>query len=91
VNVEGDIVNAARPGDRVVLTGIVRAVPDYSLGQVRTRLFRSQIDCNYVEVKGKEPEHVQVTKEDEALIRSIAASSDAYEKLIGSMTKSPAR
>jgi len=85
VNVEGDIVNTARPGDRVVLTGVVRAVPDYSLGQVRTRLFRSQIDCNYVEVKGKEPEQVQVTKEDEALIRSIAAAPDAYEKLIGSV------
>jgi len=85
VNVEGDIVNTARPGDRVVLTGIVRAVPDYALGQVRTRLFKSQIDCNYVEVKGKEPEQVQVTKEDETLIRSIATAPDAYEKLIGSI------
>jgi replicative DNA helicase Mcm len=85
VNVEGDIVNTARPGDRVVLTGVMRAVPDYALGQVRTRLFRSQIDCNYVEVKGKEPEHIQITKEDEALIRSIAASPDAYEKLINSI------
>ena len=85
VNVEGDIVNTARPGDRVVLTGIVRAVPDYSLGQVRTRLFRSQIDCSHVEVRGKEPEHVQVTKEDENLIRSIATSPDAYEKLINSI------
>ena len=85
VNVEGDIVNMARPGDRVVLTGIVRAVPDYALGAVRTRLFKSQIDCNQVEVRGKEPEHVQVTKEDEALIRSIAAAPDAYEKLIQSI------
>ncbi len=85
VNVEGDIVNTARPGDRVVLTGIVRAVPDYALGQVRTRLFRSQIDCNHVEVKGKEPEQVQVTKEDETLIKSIASSSDAYEKLVASV------
>jgi len=85
VNVEGDIVNTARPGDRVVLTGVVRAVPDYTLGQVRTRLFRSQIDCNYVEVKGKEPEQVQVTKEDEALIRSIAGAPDAYDRLVNSI------
>jgi replicative DNA helicase Mcm len=85
VNVEGDIVNTARPGDRVVLSGILRAVPDYSLGQVRTRLFRSQIDCNHVEVKGKEPEQVRITGEDEALIRSIARSSDSYEKLINSV------
>jgi replicative DNA helicase Mcm len=85
VNVEGDIVNLARPGDRVVMTGVVRAVPDYSLGQVRTRLFRSQIDCNHVEVRGKEPEQVLVTKEDEELIRKIAAAPDAYERLVASI------
>ncbi len=85
VNSEGDLVNTARPGDRVVLSGIVRAVPDYTLGQVRTRLFRSQIDCNQVEVKGKEQEQVQVTKEDEAMIRSIAKGPDAYEKLVQSI------
>jgi replicative DNA helicase Mcm len=86
VNVEGDIVNTARPGDRVVLTGIVRAVQDFAPGQGRMRLFRSQIDCNYVEVIGKEPENVQISKEDEALIRSIAASPDAYQKLINSIS-----
>ncbi len=85
VNVEGDITNTARPGDRVVLTGVVRAVPDYSPGQGRMRLFRSQIDCNHIEVIGKEPEHLQITKDDEALIRSIAANPDAYNKLINSM------
>jgi replicative DNA helicase Mcm len=85
VNIEGDIVNTARPGDRVVLTGVVRAVPDYALGQVRTRLFKSQIDCNQVEVKGKEPESVLVTKEDEDLIRKVAGSPDAYERLVASI------
>ncbi|MDG6985932.1 MAG: minichromosome maintenance protein MCM [Nitrososphaerota archaeon] len=85
VNVEGDIVNMARPGDRVILTGVVRAVPDYTLGQVRTRLFRSQIDCNHVEVKGKEPDQVLLSKEDEELIRKIAASPDAYERLVSSI------
>ncbi len=85
VNIEGDIVNNARPGDRVVLTGIVRAVPDYSLGQVKTRLFRSQIDCNQVEVKGKEPDQLLVTKEDEELIKKVAAAPDAYDRLVSSI------
>ncbi len=85
VNAEGDIVNMARPGDRVVLSGIVRAVPDYTLGQVRTRLFRSQIDCNHIEVKGKEQEQIQVTKEDEAVIKSIAKGPDAFPKLVQSI------
>lgn len=85
VNVEGDIVNTARPGDRVILTGIVRAVPDYTIGQARTRLFKSQIDCNFIEVSGKEPEQIQITKEDEDLIKSIASSPDAYQKLVNSI------
>jgi len=85
VNVEGDMVNTARPGDRVVLTGIVRAVPDYTLGQVKTRLFRSQIDCNHVEVRGKEPDQVLVTKEDEELIKKVASVPDAYDRLINSI------
>ena len=85
VNVEGDIVNTARPGDRVILTGVVRAVPDYALSQVKTRLFRSQIDCNQVEVKGKEPETVLVTKEDEELIKKVADAPDAYDRLVSSI------
>jgi replicative DNA helicase Mcm len=85
VNIEGDIVNTARPGDRVVLTGVVRAVPDYSLGQVKTKLFRSQIDCNQVEVKGKEPDQIVLNKEDEDIIRKLAAAPDAYERLINSI------
>src|SRR3989441_9620175 len=85
VNAEGDIVNSARPGDRVVLTGVMRAVPDYSTGQLKMRLFKSQIDCNHIEVIGKEPEQVQITRDDEALIRSVASRPDAYQKLIASI------
>src|ERR1700730_14908357 len=85
VDVEGDIVNTARPGDRAIMTGIVRAEQDFTLGQPRSRSFRSKIDSNYIEVVGKEPSQVHITKEDEAIIKSIAAGPDAYQKLIKSM------
>jgi replicative DNA helicase Mcm len=85
VDVVGDIVNAARPGDRLVLTGIVRAEQDISPGQARTRVFRSKIDSNYIEVAGKDPGQIQITKEDEFLIRSVAANPDAYQRLIRSI------
>ena len=85
VDVEGDIVNTARPGDRAVMTGIIRAEPDFGFGQPRSRSFRSKIDANYIEVVGKEPSQVHITKEDEAIIRSIASGPDAYQKLIRSM------
>jgi replicative DNA helicase Mcm len=85
IDVEGDIVNTARPGDRAMMTGVVRAEPDYTLGQPRSRSFRSKIDANYIEVVGKEPNQVHISKEDEAIIKSIAASEDAYQKLTRSM------
>ncbi len=85
VDVEGDIVNTARPGDRAIMTGIVRAEQDFTLGQPRSRSFRSKIESNYIEVVGKEPSQVHITKEDEAIIKSIAAGPDAYQKLIKSI------
>jgi replicative DNA helicase Mcm len=85
IDVEGDIVNTARPGDRAMMTGVVRAEPDFSIGQPRSRSFRSKIDANYIEVVGKEPTQIHISKEDEAIIRSIAAGPDAYQKLIKSM------
>ncbi len=85
IDVEGDIVNTARPGDRAIMTGIVRAEQDFAFGTPRSRSFRSKIDANYIEVVGKEPSQVHITKEDEAIIKSIAAGADAYPKLIKSM------
>jgi DNA replicative helicase MCM subunit Mcm2 (Cdc46/Mcm family)/intein/homing endonuclease len=85
IDVEGDIVNTARPGDRAIMTGIVRAEQDFTLGQPRSRSFRSKIDANYIEVVGKEPSQVHISKEDEAIIKSIASGPDAYQKLIRSM------
>jgi len=85
VDVVGDIVNTARPGDRLVLTGIVRAEQDITPGQARTRVFRSKIESNLIEVAGKDPGQIQITKEDEFLIRSVASAPDAYQRLIKSI------
>ncbi|MCP8314194.1 MAG: minichromosome maintenance protein MCM, partial [archaeon] len=85
VSLQGDIVNTARPGDRVVLTGIMRAEAEYSQSAGKLRLFRSRIEGNYVEVLGKEPEFIQITKEEEELIHSMASQPGAYERLIESV------
>ena len=85
VDVTGDIVNSARPGDRIVLTGVVRAEQDLTPGQARTRVFRSKIESNLIEVAGKDPGQIQITKEDEFLIKSVASNPDAYQRLIKSI------
>jgi replicative DNA helicase Mcm len=82
------MVNIIRPGDRVNLIGIVRAEPEYSQAAGRLRVFRSRIDGNYVEAIGKEPEQVQLTKEEEEMINDMAKHPNAYERLIDSIAPS---
>ncbi|MEM4297672.1 MAG: LAGLIDADG family homing endonuclease, partial [Nitrososphaerota archaeon] len=74
-----------RPGDRVVLTGIVRAEPEFTQAAKRLRVFRSRIEGNYVEPLGREPEEIQITKEDEEQILKIASQPNAYERLYQSI------
>ena len=85
VSLERDLVNSTRPGDRIILTGVVRAEPEYSQGRGKLRVFKSIIEGNFLEVMGKEPEILQITKEDEALIKSIASEPNAYEQIIESI------
>ncbi len=85
VSLQEDIVNTARPGDRVILTGVIRAEAEYSRGSGKLRIFRSKIDGNYVEAVGKEPELIQITEEDEKMIKEIASQPGFYERLIESV------
>jgi replicative DNA helicase Mcm len=85
VNFTGDMVNVARPGDRVIVTGVVKVEAEYSQTAGKLRFFRSRIDGNYAESLGKEPEQTQLTKEDEELIQNIASQPNAYERLFQSI------
>ncbi len=85
VDLFGDVVNTARPGDRSILTGIVRSQPEYSPGAGKLRVFRTKIEGNFVEPIGKEAGKAQLTKEDEPIIKSIASQPNAYDRLIESI------
>jgi len=88
VNLTGDLVNTARPGDRITLNGIVKTEPEYTQAG-RLRVFRSRIDANYLETMGKGPaEKLEITKEDEALMKSIVAQPNAYDRFIDSIAPS---
>lgn len=85
VHLFGDVVNSARPGDRVILTGIVKAESEYSRASIRTRVFDSRIEGNYVELFGQRPEEAEISREDEEKIRLLAASPGIYDKLVSSV------
>ena len=84
IHLLGNLVNSARPGDRATITGIIRAEPEQSQAG-KSRVFHSHVESNYVEIMGKEPENVQLAKEDVDKIRKMVAQPGAYERLVKSI------
>jgi replicative DNA helicase Mcm len=59
-----DLVDVARPGDRVTITGAARAQQEFVGRKARLRTFDLLLDANFVEVMGKEVEVVEITPDD---------------------------
>ncbi|MDQ3881841.1 MAG: minichromosome maintenance protein MCM, partial [Thermoproteota archaeon] len=92
VTVMSDLVDQCRPGDRIMLTGIIRIEQEQLVPQARTSLFRLRMEGNNIEYLGgragskdtRSVERIMISTEDERQIRIIASKPDAYEKLIAS-------
>lgn len=86
----GDLVKSFRPGDRVILTGIVRIEREALNNQVAQsgNLFRLRLEANNIEHRRGgigDDDRITVTKEDEQKIKAFASRDDAYEKIVESM------
>ena len=92
VTVMSDLVDQCRPGDRIILTGIIRIEQEQLAPQAKTSLFRLRMEGNNIEYLGgragskdtRSVERILISTEDERQIRTIASKPDAYEKLIAS-------
>ncbi|MEM1804256.1 MAG: minichromosome maintenance protein MCM [Desulfurococcaceae archaeon] len=82
-----DIVDIVRPGDRVVVTGVLRVAPLTSQPDRRgaKTVFSFYIDVNHVEVQEKVLEEIVITREDEEKIRELARDPWIREKIIASI------
>jgi len=88
IKLSEDLVDIARPGDRVSITGVARAQQEYVGRKARLRTFDLLLDANYVDIVGKEVEVVEITPEDERLIRELAKDPFIHRKLIASLAPS---
>ncbi len=88
VRLEDDIVDTARPGDRVALTALVRAERPSETGEPRGRAFNLYLEANYVDVAGKEAEVVEITAEDEKKILEAAKDPWIHRNLVRSLAPS---
>ncbi len=80
-----DLVDTARPGDRVAVVGVVR------LEQASARvnaLFDVYIEANSIRVSEKVFEEVSITREDEERIRELARDPWIKERVIASIAPS---
>ncbi|MGD0549317.1 MAG: minichromosome maintenance protein MCM [Candidatus Bathyarchaeia archaeon] len=83
-----DLVDVARPGDRISLTGIVRAEQEVLSRGTRLRTFDLFIDANFLDISGKESEIVEITAEEEAQILEMAKDPWIHRKLLSSLAPS---
>ena len=93
ITVKQDLVDDARPGDRVVLTGIVRIEQEKMSGVSKTNspLYRLRLDGNNVEFLGgkgsktsRRIQREEISPEEEKTLKSLSKSPDIYDRIIDS-------
>ena len=88
INLVDDLVDTARPGDRVSIAGIIRAYQETTSRGSRLRTFDMYIEGNHVDVSGREAEIVQITPVEESQIKDLVKDPWIYRKIIRSIAPS---
>ncbi|MGP3666990.1 MAG: minichromosome maintenance protein MCM [Candidatus Bathyarchaeota archaeon] len=88
VFVVDELVDVSRPGDRVVVTGIVKARPEVLPGKGKLRSFLTYVEANNIETLGKELETIEISHEDEKKILEIAKRDFVHKDIIDSIAPS---
>jgi replicative DNA helicase Mcm len=83
-----DLVDVARPGDRVTLIGVVRTARGYTQGRSLSRAFDIYLETNLIDIVGKEPEIIQISPEEEKWIREFSRDPRVHEKIVRSIAPS---
>ena len=83
-----DLVDRARPGDHVAITGIVRAEAPVFPTAGKLRVFRLHLDANFLDVESKEPEAGFITPEEEEEILKLAEDPWIHRNVIRSIAPS---
>ncbi len=89
VNVElkDDVVDVARPGDRISLTGTLGLLRKQGRGGT-LRVFDLALEANSVDVSGREAELLEITEEDIEEIREVASDPWVFRRMLQSIAPS---
>ncbi|KAI4295415.1 hypothetical protein L6164_035463 [Bauhinia variegata] len=87
VIVEDDLVDSCKPGDRVAIVGVYKALPGKSKGSVNG-VFRTVLIANNVSLLNKEANAPIYSPEDLKNIKKIAERDDTFDLLGNSLAPS---
>ena len=77
-----DLVDTALPGDRVLVTGILRAILER---REKRPIFKKVLEVNHIEQLSKEIEELEISPEDEQKIRELAKRKDIVDAIVDSI------
>lgn len=92
VTVLQDLVDNARPGDRIILTGIVRIEQEHIPSmRGKSGIYRLRIQGNNIEFLGgrgnkssRSTEREEISPDEEKIIKSLGKNADIYDRLVAS-------
>ena len=88
VKLTDELVDIARPGDRVSVIGVVRAYQESSSRGSKLRTFDMYLEGNHIDVAGREAEIVSITPEEERQFQDLAKDPWIYRNIIRSIAPS---
>lgn len=80
-----DLVDKARPGDRVTVVGILTVKGERSVKKGTKLTFEMKIEANNLEVSQKVLEEIEISREDERKILELAKDPKIREKIVQSI------
>jgi len=87
INVVADLAGKVFPGDRIVVTGILR-VAQRQYQNVKSTTFDVFLDANSIELEDKEFEDLEISPADEAAILAMSQRQDIYTSIVSSIAPS---
>ncbi len=84
---ENDLVNQVSPGEKLMVTGILRLKPNKE-GKSKSTVYSKYLDVLHIAKVQQEFESIEISKEEEKQIKEIANSHDVFEKIVKSVAPS---
>jgi len=87
IEIQDDLIEKARPGDTVAITGILKVKGGRGKGKNST-VFQFVLETNYIEPLTKEPSSIVITEEEEEEFKRISKEGNVFERLVDSFAPS---